>query len=225
MEKDKVMGTIRIPHKNNHPYVGDNLTRYYHLPMIKHFFLRRLTMVLDFLNGRHFDSILEIGFGSGVLLPELSKRSTHLFGIDLHDHINEVKEMLIKEDTCTILTRGDILHLPYKDESFDCVMSIATLEHIRELTTAIFEIKRVLKKDGFAILGFPVAHKVSDLLLVLTGSRCVYQKRLRDIHPSDHEGILSEVKRQFGNIEVKKFPRHLPLGLSLYCSCMSRKIN
>lgn len=219
------MGRIRIPQRNNHPCVGDNLTQYYHMPLIRHFFLRRLTLVLDFLNGRHFDSILEIGFGSGVLLPELSKRSNHLFGIDLHDHINKVKEMLKKENIDTNLSRGDILHLPFKDKSFDCVISIGTLEHITHLAEATSEIKRILKENGFVVLGFPVANKTSDLLLILTGSLRAYRKKLKEIHPSDHDDILSEVKRQFGNIDVKRFPSCLPLGLSLYCSCMSRKNN
>lgn len=219
------MGIIRIPHKNNHPHVGDNLTQHYHLPIIRHFFLRRLTLALDFLDGRHFDSLLEIGFGSGVLLPELSERSTHLFGMDLHGQIGKVKEMLKAEGVVTNLSRGDILYLPYKNESFDCVISIATLEHIRQLRLAISEIKRILKKNGCAVFGFPVANKASDLLLVLTGSLRAYKKKLREIHPSSHADILSEAKEQFGNIEVRKFPNFLPVSFSLYCGCMSKKVN
>lgn len=219
------MAGIKIPNRNVHPVVGDNLTRYYHSPLIRHFFLWRLTMALDFLNGRHFDSLLEIGFGSGVLLPELSKRSDRLFGIDIHDSIAKVKEMSRCENINAMLTRGDILQLPYKDESFDCVISVATLEHIKDLTLAIFEIKRILKKNGVAVLGFPVANKASDLLLVLTGSLRAYKKKLKEIHPSNHSDILSEVKEQFGNIEIKRFPNFLPLDYSLYCSCMGRKVN
>jgi len=217
------MVAIRIPDKNNPPAVGDNLTRYYHYPVIRHFFLRRLTLALDFLNGRHFDSILEIGFGSGVLLPELSKRSNHLFGIDIHDSIAKVIEMSRNENINTMLTRGDILQLPYKDESFDCVISIATMEHIKDLSLAVFEIRRILKKNGVAVLGFPIANKASDLLLILTGSLKAYKKKLKEIHPSNHSDILSELKEQFGNIEIRRFPNFLPLDYSLYCSCMSRK--
>lgn len=219
------VSSIKIPNKNNHPSIGDNLTQYYHMPLIRNFFLRRLTMVLDFLNGRHFDSVLEIGFGSGVLLPELSKRSTHLFGIDLHEHIDKVKEMLKKENIATNLSRGNILHLPFKDESFDCIISIGTLEHIKYLHEAISEIKRILKVNGCAVLGFPVENKASDLLLVLTGSLRAYQKKLKEIHPSSHSDILEEVREQFGNIQIKRFPNFLPLDYSLYCSCMSRKVN
>ncbi len=219
------MRTIYIPGKRNHPIVGDNLTRYYHLPFVRYFFLRRLTLALDFLNGRHFDSMLEIGFGSGVLLPELSRRSNRLFGIDIHESILKVGEMLVNENIKTPLIRGDVLHLPYKDNSFDCVISIATLEHIKDLPKAVFEIKRILKKEGIAVLGFPVENKASDFLLVLTGSLRAYKKKLKEIHPSNHYEITSEVKRQFGNMEVKHFPDFLPLNHSLYCCCMAKKVN
>jgi len=217
------MAAIRIPKRSNHPAVGDNLTGYYHLPLIRYFFLKRLRLVLDLLGERHFGSILEIGFGSGVLLPELSSRATHLYGMDIHDSIGKVGQMLEKEGIKTALTRGDILHLPFDDETFDCIVSIATLEHIKELPVAIFEIKRVLKKGGMAVLAFPIANKVSDMLLVLTGSLQAYKKRLREIHPSSHSDILSEIKRQFGNIRVERFPVFLPLDFSLYCSCVSTK--
>lgn len=217
------MTVIRIPQRRNHPVVGDNLTGYYHLPLVRYFFLKRLRLTLDLLGKSNFGSILEIGFGSGVLLPELSKRTARLYGMDIHDSIDKVDGMLKKEGLDAALTKGDILHLPYKDEAFDCVISIATLEHISELSQAISEIRRVLKKNGTAVLGFPVANKMSDLLLVLTGSLQAYRKKLREIHPSSHSDILAETKRQFGNIEVKKFPCFLPLDFSLYCSCMGLK--
>ena len=223
MEKKTPMGRIDIPHKENHPYVGDNLTRYYHIPFIRYFFLRRLTLALDFIGKMRFNSLLEIGFGSGILLRELSKRSRHVFGVDKHEHISKVDAMAKIEGINARLIQSDIMCLPYKDESFDCIVSIATLEHIKELPKAISEVKRVLKKNGLAVLGFPVANLVSDFLLVLTGSLQAYKKELKEIHPSTHQNILLEVKRQFGNIEVKSFPKCLPLDFSLYCSCASRK--
>lgn len=218
------MGKISIPNKDKHPCVGDNLTRYYHIPLIRHFFLRRLTLALDFLNGMSFNSLLEIGFGSGVLFRELSKRSNLFFGVDRHSCISKVYKMAIDEGITARLAQADILHLPYKSCSFDCIVSIATLEHIKDLPLAISELKRVLKENGSAVLGFPVANKLSDLLLVLTGSLKAYKQELKEIHPSTHHDILSEVAKQFGNIEIRRFPSCLPLNISLYCSCICRKV-
>jgi ubiquinone/menaquinone biosynthesis C-methylase UbiE len=133
--------------------------------------------------------------------------------------------MLLYEKVNAKLLRGNITHLPYKKESFDCVMSIATLEHIKELSLAISEMMRVLKKDGFLVLGFPIQNKLSDILLILTGSIKVYNKKLDDIHPNSHNDILAEIRSQFDSeIAVKNFPSFLPLNFSLYCSCMAKKV-
>lgn len=219
------MKNIRLPSKYNHPYVGDNLTGYYHIPLIRYFFLRRLTLALDFINEKSFNSLLEVGFGSGVLFPELSRRSHLFFGADRHNYVSKVCEMAEAEGIVPRLSQADILNLPYKNDSFDCVVSIATLEHIKNLPQAVSELKRVLKKSGLAVLGFPVANKLSDFLLVLTGSLKAYKKKLKEIHPSTHQDILSEVKKQFGNVEINRFPSCLPLDISLYCGCLSRKTN
>lgn len=217
------MARIRIPKKENHPLLDDNLTRYYHYPLTKFFFLRRLTMALDFIEDRRFDSILEIGFGNGVLLTELAMRANEVYGLDVHDSIPKVEEMAKKENIDVSLTKGSILDLPYKSGFFDCVISIATLEHIKDLPKAISEVKRVLKKDGVALFGFPVENKLSDFLLVLTGSVRVYKKKLKEIHPTSHRAIINETRCQFGNIKVKKFPFFIPIDFSLYCSCISIK--
>lgn len=223
MERKIPMGIIDIPDKRNHPCVGDNLTRYYHIPIVRYFFLKRLTLALDFIGNMRFNSLLEIGFGSGILLHELSKMSRDVFGVDKHEHISKVDAMAKIYGINARLIQADIMCLPYKDESFDCIVSIATLEHIKDLPHAISEVKRVLKKNGLAVLGFPVANRFSDFLLVLTGSLQAYKKELKEIHPSTHQDILSEVERQFGNIEIKRFPICLPLDFSLYCSCVSKK--
>lgn len=214
---------MRVPKKENHPVVGDNLTRYYHYPLIRNFFLWRLTMALDLLGKKTFGSLLEIGFGSGVLLPELKIRARRLYGIDIHAHLCAVKKMLYKEGVNAHLANASLLNLPFRDASFDCVVSVATLEHITDLSHAAGEIKRVLKPAGIAVLGFPVENRLSDILLILTGSRKAYKKELKDIHPSSHRDIISQIRRDFGKVKIKKMPLFLPLDLALYCCCMVQK--
>jgi ubiquinone/menaquinone biosynthesis C-methylase UbiE len=181
-------------------------------------------MALAFLDSNRYDSLLEIGFGSGVLLPELAKYSKKTLGIDIHSHIKDVKKMTLKENVNAALSKGSIVELPYKNNSFDCIISVATIEHIVKLSQAVGELKRILKRDGLGILGFPVANKLSDMLLVLTGSLRVYKKELKEIHPNTHRDILEEIKKQFDNIKVSRFPAITPLDFSLYCCCMFKKI-
>ena len=54
----------------------------------------------------------------------------------------------------------DPIHLPYEDESFDAVVSVGVLEHVRQFggneIKSLKEIHRILKKDGlFLCFHFP----------------------------------------------------------------------
>jgi ubiquinone/menaquinone biosynthesis C-methylase UbiE len=44
-------------------------------------------------------------------------------------------------------TEGNVEHLPFKDRSFDIVVSTNTLEHVQHLHEAISEMRRVARKQ------------------------------------------------------------------------------
>jgi len=44
--------------------------------------------------------------------------------------------------------------MQFADNTFDLIYSCATLEHVQDLSAVLSEIKRVLKPDGLAVLGF-----------------------------------------------------------------------
>ena len=50
---------------------------------------------------------------------------------------------------------GDALNLPFKDDSFDTVISSQVLEHVEKPWIMIKEIRRVLKENGTCILTAP----------------------------------------------------------------------
>ena len=50
---------------------------------------------------------------------------------------------------------GDVLNLPFRNDSFDTVISTQVLEHVEKPWIMIKEIRRVLKKDGICILTAP----------------------------------------------------------------------
>ncbi|MBU0468205.1 MAG: class I SAM-dependent methyltransferase [Candidatus Omnitrophica bacterium] len=53
----------------------------------------------------------------------------------------------------------DLTHLSFQSDSFDIVYASHVLEHIKDDEMALAEIKRILKKTGFAILPVPIIGK------------------------------------------------------------------
>ena len=50
---------------------------------------------------------------------------------------------------------ADVRRLPFRDESFDAVYSMGTIEHFPDTETAVREIHRVLRPGGRAVIGVP----------------------------------------------------------------------
>ena len=50
---------------------------------------------------------------------------------------------------------GDVLHMPFKDDGFDTVISTQVLEHVEKPWIMVGEINRILKSGGICILSAP----------------------------------------------------------------------
>ena len=59
---------------------------------------------------------------------------------------------------------GDLTKLPFEDGCFDWVIANHVLEHIKDEQQAIYEIYRVLKQDGKAILQIPFSFKIKSTI-------------------------------------------------------------
>lgn len=99
-----------------------------------------------FTEGTKNKKILDVGCGSGQLITELSEKSHYSVGLETSESF---RKNLNKSTKCNFI-KGDCHQIPFRDEVFDLVVSIATLEHVKNYEIAIMEIKRVLRKGGFA---------------------------------------------------------------------------
>ncbi len=62
------------------------------------------------------------------------------------------------------VVHGDVQQLQYEDEQFDMVICNHVLEHVEDDNKAISEIRRVLKKGGFAILQVPISLEIENTI-------------------------------------------------------------
>lgn len=85
--------------------------------------------------------VLEIGCGRGYLANKLSSKN-EVTACDI-----VIASSLRKKYPEIKFIEGNIEKLPFKDKSFDTVLTTHTLEHVRNLDKAIAEIRRVAKKE------------------------------------------------------------------------------
>jgi 2-polyprenyl-6-hydroxyphenyl methylase/3-demethylubiquinone-9 3-methyltransferase len=92
---------------------------------------------------------LEVGSGGGILTEEICKMGFTTTGIDPAEQSIETASNHAKASGLNIkYDKGAGEHLPYADNSFDCVFCCDVLEHVQDLPKVISEISRVLKPGG-----------------------------------------------------------------------------
>jgi len=194
-----------------------DVVHFYYWPIVGALFRRRCQMLLDVIAGRRYKKMLEVAYGSGVMLPSLAPLADELYAIDLHNKHEPVEKMLGALSIKAELSTGDALDMPYENDTFDCVVSLSMVEHLRDPGAAIDEMLRVAKPGGVLGLGFPVRNPWMDLGIRMFGFDT------RKIHPSSHRDILRALSKR-GQVEnLLKMPRFLPVDLCLFTCCTLTK--
>ncbi|MFB6089049.1 MAG: class I SAM-dependent methyltransferase [Candidatus Aenigmatarchaeota archaeon] len=116
---------------------------------------KRCIQLLDGKKGK----TLDIGCGSGFSLDILNKKDYNSIGMDISEAMLEIAH----NRRHGRLIKGNFKNIPFKDSSFDVVISISTLQWIKatnlneirkEYGKAASEIFRVLKREGKAAIQF-----------------------------------------------------------------------
>jgi ubiquinone/menaquinone biosynthesis C-methylase UbiE len=102
----------------------------------------------DYLDLRETDTVCDIGCGDGYWSKKFSKlKNCPVFGIDLNlSRLADAKNG--HSDRQAFFLKGDIHELPYKSNSFDKIVSICVLEHLKDDVRALREMRRVIKEKG-----------------------------------------------------------------------------
>src|SRR2546422_279428 len=152
----------------------------------------RFKLVLSLFPPYRVPRLLEVGYGSGVFMPELAPRARELYGIDIHDQEKQVAEVLVQHDISARLFQGDVTHMAFPDNFFDAVIAVSTLEFVNDQESACQELKRVLTPDGFLIVVTPGHSPVVDLgLRILTG------KKAQEDFQGRRESLVPTLERHF----------------------------
>ena len=105
---------------------------------------------------REKSCILDMGTGLGSLAREFAKRlpACRVYGIDISgEMLAEAQNINASEKVSNLtLMLSDINCMSFTDNVFDGIVSFGVLHHLRTVTKAFLEIRRVLKEGGEAFL-------------------------------------------------------------------------
>ena len=95
------------------------------------------------------DKILDIGCGTGALLPDLQSLSpASIFGADVSlEHLHQAHQISPESN----LIGADVHYLPFTDAAFDMVLSHYFLMWIGDPSHAIKELCRMIKPGGYLV--------------------------------------------------------------------------
>lgn len=117
--------------------------------------------IVKLLNAKKGERVLDVGCGAGYFLEQAQKEGIICYGIDIAKNAVEIARNNVKK--CRI-QQGIAEHLPYKDEFFNYVVCLGSLEHFLQPKKAVLEMKRVLKNDGFICIVVPNKWAINDIL-------------------------------------------------------------
>lgn len=149
--------------------------------------------------------ILDIGCGFGEFAGVFFEKMVEV-GIDI-----DPNELILagQKKKYKKLVWADACHLPFKKNSFQTIISISTLEHIKNVDKVLAEVKRVLKKRGCFIFSIPTI-SLNYLLLFPSLFRKFNLRFLADIYLKifhwafKHQVIINQ-KEWLTKLRSKKF--------------------
>ncbi len=121
-------------------------------------FNKYLDLVSSF--GVRSGKLLDIGAATGFFMKIAKTRGFSVSGIE----ISAFAAQKGRKEGLEIVT-GDLIEHKYGNESFDVITMFDVLEHVPDPKAIIFEVRRILKKDGLLLVNTPDAESLLAKIL------------------------------------------------------------
>jgi ubiquinone/menaquinone biosynthesis C-methylase UbiE len=164
----------------------------------------RFRLITSLLPDAGASRLLELGYGSGVFLPELARHCTELCGVDVHRRNQEVMDILARSGVRAQLHVAGAETLPFDAHIMDVVVAVSSLEFMHDLDAACREVRRVLRPTGCFVVVTPGRSALVDMgVKLLTGTSA------RTEFGSRRDQVLPTLRRHF---RVERHLHYPPFG-------------
>jgi ubiquinone/menaquinone biosynthesis C-methylase UbiE len=157
-------------------------------------------------------STLDIATGTGHTALALAPHVASVIGIDLTPQMLAAAERLRAERGMTNVTfeTGDVHRLTFADASFDLVTCRLAAHHFSDITRALGEMRRALRRQGHLVIddrSVPEDDFVDACMNAL--DRLHDESHVREYRPSEWRRMLAQAG--FAVHAVEPYVRHRPL--------------
>lgn len=168
-------------------------------------------LVFAALAPKDTENILDIGSGDGIWTNQLAHMTTAtIYALDTSkkDQATAKKRARLLSLKNVKHQTGDAQHMTFSDTFFDAVYSISTLEHIPDDDAVFFEMYRVIKPGGRAIISVP-----TDKMLALPALAVRLPKPLKSIFQTSIQTATNAQEYQENNNQ--RFVHHRLYSLEM----------
>jgi len=155
-------------------------------------------LVLEYLGPLEGKRALEVACGRGGFAAVLESRGATVFGADFSAGALQIaRQKTVRNDgrsSKIAFSQADAHHLPFASDSFDCVISCETIEHLTNPLVAVGEMARVCKSGGLLYLTTPNYLNLMGLYLVYD-ALLKKDRKSPQAQPLDHRWLFPNVRR------------------------------
>jgi len=186
----------------------------------------RLKICLKTIHRKNAKWMLELGTGSGILLPSLSTRGKEIIGLDVVQGMGAIKNLISEEGLMNChLIRADSEILPFRSDIFDLIIAASVLDHLSNPANGLAEVHRTLKPTSEFVLStetrgpwqkilFPIVARGSILNRLKRWFRIMHKAENIEVaigHNCNWDDIKSMVEKYFEIEKIEKTVKILPL--------------
>jgi 2-polyprenyl-3-methyl-5-hydroxy-6-metoxy-1,4-benzoquinol methylase len=199
------------------PNGPDDPYYYYYHPIFGFLYRARIKQALSLLN-QHYGEILELGYGSGIMIPALASIGNSVSGIDTVTDPVKAMRNLTKIGVNVSLVQGDLCDMRYQSETFDLVVAISILEHICDIEEVVKKVHNILRPGGHFLVGMP---RVNDFMTVAFNA--IGYRNIKAHHITNHKQFLRLSSSHFELARFARIPSWAPVFSGLYFNMLLSK--